>query len=119
MTYQQFLESKVVVAPESGFDIALSEINPALLPHQKDAVQWAVKGGKRALFESFGLGKTVQELEWCRLIVEHEGGKALLILPLGVRQEFARDAVRVLGWETPPVYMFGRRRRSKHAPRGS
>lgn len=105
MTYREFLEKKIVVAPDSGFEIDRSEINEALLPHQKDAVQWAIKGGKRALFESFGLGKTVQELEWCRLVIKHEGGKALLILPLGVRQEFARDAVNILKWDKPPVYV--------------
>lgn len=105
MEYQDFLKSKMVIAPDSGFDVDPSEVNPALLPHQRDAVIWAVHGGKRALFESFGLGKTVQELEFCRLVIEHEGGKALIVLPLGVRQEFVRDAERVLKWKQPPVYV--------------
>ena len=104
-TYREFLESKMVIAPESGFDVDPSQVNPALKPHQRDAVVWAVKGGKRALFESFGLGKTVQELEFCRLVTEKEGGKALIVLPLGVKQEFARDAVNVLHWEKPPRYV--------------
>ena len=65
---------------------------------------WACKGGRRALFESFGLGKTVQELEWCRLVQEHEQAPVLIILPLGVRQEFSRDAVQLLGMDTP-VYV--------------
>ena len=77
------------------------EISPALKPHQKDAVRWALHGGRRALFESFGLGKTVQELEYCRQVLRHEGGKALIVLPLGVRQEFKRDAVQLLGQEEP------------------
>lgn len=102
MTYEEFLISKVALASESGFDINQSEIHPILKPHQKDAVQWAVKGGCRALFEAFGLGKTIQELEWCRLITKHQGGKALIILPLGVKQEFTRDAVELLGMEVPP-----------------
>lgn len=68
MQYQEFLKSKIDIAPISGFDISDEEINPNLFPHQKDAVKWAVKGGRRALFESFGLGKTVQALEWCRII---------------------------------------------------
>lgn len=103
--YIDFLKSKMVIAPESGFEVDASMLNPALKPHQRDAVIWAVRGGKRALFESFGLGKTVQELEFCRLVTEHEGGKALIVLPLGVKQEFARDAVHVLGWEKPPEYV--------------
>lgn len=104
MTYQDFLEHKIVQAPESGFDCGPTAINPALKPHQRDAVRWLLKGGRRALFESFGLGKTVQELEFCRLAAEHENGRALIVLPLGVRQEFTRDAVELLHIE-PPTYV--------------
>lgn len=99
--YGDFLKSKVVKAPVSGFYLDKSELNPALKPHQKDAVQWALGGGRRALFESFGLGKTVQELEFLHQVIRKEGGKALLVLPLGVRQEFTRDASEVLGYEKP------------------
>lgn len=102
--YLDFLRSKVVTAPVSGFEVADEELSPALKPHQRDAVRWALKGGRRALFESFGLGKTVQELEFCRQVVRREGGQALLVLPLGVRQEFVRDAQELLHME-PPVYV--------------
>lgn len=102
--YLQFLRSKIVTAPESGFRVLPEEIHPALKPHQRDAVVWALAGGCRALFESFGLGKTIQELEWCRQIIRREGGKALIVLPLGVRQEFTRDAERLLDME-PPQYI--------------
>ena len=104
MEYIEFLKSKIEIAPESGFEVDPAEIHPNLKPHQRDAVIWALKGGRRALFEKFGLGKTVQELEWCRQIIEHEGGRALIILPLGVRQEFQRDAVNILDME-PPEYI--------------
>lgn len=104
MTYQEFLQTKIEIAQESGFDISKDEINPALKPHQQDAVVWAIKGGCRALFESFGLGKTAQELEYCHQIIRHEGGQALIVLPLGVKQEFTRDAVELLGYEKP-VYV--------------
>lgn len=74
MNYDEFLHTKVEVAPKSGFLVSREALNKGLLPHQADAVKWALEGGRRALFESFGLGKTVQELEWCRLVAEHEGG---------------------------------------------
>ena len=101
MSYNDFLRSKIVVAPETGFDVDPSEVCPALKPHQRDAVIWACKGGRRALFESFGLGKTAQELEFIRLCVKHNGGMGLIVLPLGVRQEFCQDAVELLGMEAP------------------
>ncbi|MFQ7694898.1 MAG: hypothetical protein ACLRM6_11560 [Christensenellales bacterium] len=49
MSYTDFLKSKVVVAPKSRFELAQSELNPALKGHQKDAVQWALSGGRRAV----------------------------------------------------------------------
>lgn len=101
MTYREFLETKIELAKDSGFRIEPQELNPALKPHQKDAVAWALKGGRRALFESFGLGKTVQELEFCHQAVKHIGGRALIVCPLGVKQEFARDAAELLGYEIP------------------
>ena len=103
--YTRFLQSKIDVAQDSGFYVEASAVNTALKPHQRDAVIWALKGGRRALFESFGLGKTAQQLEWCRLVTKHKGGRALIILPLGVRQEFQLDAVRLLKWNSPPPYV--------------
>ncbi|MCI5495707.1 MAG: SNF2-related protein [Roseburia sp.] len=101
MTYKEFLETKIELATESGFKVAPEQVNKLLKPHQRDAVIWALKGGRRALFESFGLGKTVQEIEFCKLAAEHGNGRALIVLPLGVKQEFTRDAVEVLGYEKP------------------
>jgi len=94
--YLDFLESKIEIAPDEGFQIDLDEINPICKPHQKDIIQWAIKGGRRALFESFGLGKTIQQLEICRIILKRFGGKALIVCPLGVRQEFKHDAEELL-----------------------
>lgn len=104
MEYRDFLENKIDLAPETGIAIGLEEVNPALKPHQRDGVLWAVQGGRRALFEAFGLGKTVQELEFCRLVIKHRGGKALIVMPLEVRGEFIRDARELLGME-PPRYI--------------
>ena len=97
----KFLKSKIDIAKDSGFEVKREDINPILKPHQKDAVMWAIRGGRRALFESFGLGKTVQEIEFCHQIVKHKGGKALIVLPLGVKQEFTHGAVEVLGYKKP------------------
>lgn len=104
MAYIDFLKSKMDIAQDSGFDISPDEVNPVLKPHQRDAVVWAVKGGRRALFEKFGLGKTAQELEFCRIVSKHTDGQGLLVLPLGVRQEFVKDAVNLLRIK-PPEYV--------------
>ncbi|WP_432848453.1 SNF2-related protein [Treponema denticola] len=96
MTYDEFLRSKIAIARDSGFNIELSEINNILKPHQKDAVKWALHGGCRAIFASFGLGKTVIQLEILRLILQKEGGKALIVTPLNIIDEFFNDAEKLL-----------------------
>jgi DNA modification methylase len=103
MDYFNFLKSKMNLPIDSGIDIDDSELIPQLLPHQRDVVKWAIKGGKRALFESFGLGKTLQQLEICRILTSKEGGKALIVCPLGVKQEFKKDAAKFYGIEIPYV----------------
>jgi hypothetical protein len=92
--YQAFLHGKAQLATSTGFlDVSPDDVSPVLQPHQRDAVVWAVRGGRRALFESFGLGKTLQQLEICRLVLQRlGGGRGLIVCPLGVRQEFVRDA---------------------------
>ena len=102
--YMEFLKSKMAIAKDTGFEIEQEKLNPALLPHQKDIVQWALRGGRRAVFAQFGLGKTVMQIEFCKQVINKHGGKALIICPLGVKQEFAHDAVKVLGYEKP-VYV--------------
>lgn len=99
--YLAFLKSKMAIARDTGFEVEPQFLNSALLPHQKDIVAWAIRGGRRAIFAKFGLGKTVMEVEFCKQVIAHEGGKALIILPLGVKQEFTRDTVNILGYEAP------------------
>lgn len=105
ISYTTFLKSKVAMATTNGFDVDQSQINQALKPHCKAIVPWLLKGGRRALFASFGLHKTVIQLEAVRLASEHCGGRGLIVLPLGVRQEFRRDAVERLGWPEAPRFI--------------
>ncbi len=101
--YLEFLARKVKVAGSQGFEVAAEEVNPLLTRHQPDAVRWACSGGRRALFEAFGLGKSMQQLEIMRLARAHAGGPVLIVLPLGVRQEFAHDAHVLNTGESPIV----------------
>ena len=87
------------MATFDGYEIDDSDIHALLKPHQRACVKWAVKGGNRALFESFGLGKSLQQLEIVRITKAHSGGSGIIVCPLGVRQEFKRDAA-MIGIET-------------------
>lgn len=89
--YREFLEGKIKMAQQSGFLVPMQEINPALKPHTRVIVQWALQGGCRAIFAAFGLHKTATQLEMMRQIGMREGGLRLIVLPLGVRQEFKAE----------------------------
>ena len=99
MTYEDFLEGKVAIAKQSGFDV--EKLNAALFPHQADSVLWALKGGRRAIFASFGNGKTNMGLELAHCCAAHTGKQSLIICPLGVKQEFEHDAREILGYNSP------------------
>lgn len=90
--YLAFLRAKIKMASFAGFDVQPHKLHEALFPHQRDIVRWSVKGGNRAIFASFGLGKSVMQLEWLRQMLAAAGGNGLVVCPLGVRQELIRDA---------------------------
>ncbi|WP_417444617.1 DNA methyltransferase [Joostella sp.] len=89
MNYKQFLENKIVVAGSEGF-----EPKPCigdLLPHAKEITQWAIRGGRRAIFASFGLTKTAMQLEIAYQVIEKTKKPFLICMPLGVVGEFKDD----------------------------
>ena len=103
MTYMDFLKEKMAVSHETGFDIFPDELTPTLYPHVKDTVRWAVKGGCRAIFSSFGMQKTVTQLEIIRIILNHKGGKGLVVCPKRVVIEFLHQAKEYLGMDVTYV----------------
>lgn len=94
--YINFLQKKMAVSQESGLEISIDELTPSLFPHVKDTVQWAVKGGCRAIFSSFGMQKTVTQLEILRIIAKHEKAKCLVVCPRRVVVEFEEQAQKHL-----------------------
>lgn len=90
--YEDFLKAKVRLAESWGFEIDPADVNPILKPHQVATVCWMVAGGRRACFAAFGLGKSMIQLEAVRLTRGRAGGMGLIVVPLGVRAEFVRDA---------------------------
>lgn len=104
LVYDDFLKDKVAFDRKFGFDVADEDLSEILLPHQRAIVKWAVRGGRRAIFARYGLGKSVMQLEILRLILTHPKSpvqlmRALVIAPLGVRGEFIRDGKNLLGLE--------------------
>lgn len=96
MTYDDFLRSKIPQAERAGFEPP-SEPHASLFPHQRDIATWAIKGGRRAIFANFGLGKTRMHLQLAKWVAEQTGQRYLIVAPLGVRQEFTKREGPVMG----------------------
>lgn len=92
MNYSEFLKNKVIISEDYGFNIDEKDLNPLLLPHQKDIVLWAIKGGRRAIFANFGLGKSIMQLELGTNCIRKTNKPFLIVCPLAVAGEFKRDA---------------------------
>lgn len=92
--YSEFLNTKRIFAPSVGFEIADEDLNPALYDFQKAVVAWALKKGRSALFADTGLGKTAMQLEWARQIYTKTGQDILILAPLAVGAQTAREAAK-------------------------
>ena len=99
MEYEEFLKNKMAISHQSGFEVDDTDINPLLYPHVRDTVKWAISGGCRAIFSSFGMQKTVTQLEILRIIVKNKGGKGLIVCPKRVVPEFVSQGKKHLGMD--------------------
>jgi hypothetical protein len=91
--YQQFLESKAPRALERGMT-TMPAISSKLFPFQRHCVEFMLRVGSSGLFLDTGLGKTLVQLEYCEH-ARHEGnGKALILAPLAVAGQIAREGVK-------------------------
>lgn len=102
-SYKSFLEDKIVIAEDYGFEPSAPIGN--LLPHAVPITQWCLRGGRRAIFASFGLTKTVMQLEIAYQCVKKENKPFLICLPLGVIGEFKRDNRDHFGNKLDVVYI--------------
>lgn len=92
--YATFLAAKVARVRPAGKDIAVTDLHPFLSGWQAEAVQWAAQVGRAALWEDTGLGKTVQSIEWSRIMAGPDG-VALVVAPLAVCAQTVREAAKV------------------------
>lgn len=95
LPYEELLQKKIIVSADFGVEIPREKISRVLKPDQIDAVQWCMRGARRAFFGSFGRGKTLIQLELARQVIEITGKPFLIGLPLGVKPWFEKDAQKL------------------------
>lgn len=90
--YAAFIERKSQAGDSEG-------IRPLWMPKQcfdfqEHMIEWALWKGRGALLEDCGLGKTLQELVWGENVVRHTNRPVLLLSPLAVTSQTAREAIK-------------------------
>ena len=94
MTYDEFLNTKELRTIQAGFDVPEDWLSDMLFPFQRDIVRWALKKGKSAILTGCGTGKSFMLLMWAWCVHRKTGQDVLIISPLSVVNQTAREAVK-------------------------
>lgn len=90
MEYKEFIESKRIVDRPAGIEDPV-RISTKLFPFQRDIVRWALRRGRAAIWADCGLGKTPMQLEWAKAVSRHTRKPVLILAPLAVAGQTARE----------------------------
>jgi len=88
--YGTFLARKTHTDNQYGFTPVF--MPDYLFPFQKSLVTWALEKGRAAIFADCGLGKTPMQLVWAQNVVEKTCKPVLVLTPLSVGAQTAREA---------------------------
>ncbi len=92
--YSDFLAGKAAGVPEHGRTVDAGAVHPYLHQWQAEIVSWAARRGRAAIWADTGLGKTLMQIEWARLMAG-PGESALIVAPLAVCAQTVREAAKV------------------------
>jgi hypothetical protein len=92
--YQRFIESKSLQVKPSGIVRKPEDLHPALFPHQRALNVRTLAQGKFCNGANTGLGKTLMQLDCCDHLVRETDKPALIIAPLAVSHQTARESER-------------------------
>ncbi len=97
MDYLKFVESKRKAAGAEGFprdDVDGMDWPACLFEWQRKVVRWALIRGRACLFEDCGLGKTLQQIVWARMVATLADGPVIILAPLAVADQTAAEAAK-------------------------
>ena len=92
LSYRDFLKTKEIKTMAAGIDVKNDDLNPHMFEFQKDLCRWALKKGKSAILIGCGCGKTIIQLEWANQICQHTGRDVIILAPLSVVNQTAKEA---------------------------
>lgn len=91
--YLDLIAAKVGQARPRGLQ-SIPDLHPDLFPHQHDVAGFLINQGSGAPFLDTGMGKTLVELEFGRVMMEHTNKPTLIFTPLAVGPQMVREASR-------------------------
>lgn len=94
MDYKNFIQSKIKINKEYGFDIKEDLLNNKLFNFQKHIVKIALKKGRYAIFADCGLGKTAMQLEWAYQVMVKTNKPVLILCPLAVAGQTIQEGIK-------------------------
>jgi hypothetical protein len=92
--YEEFVRSKLTTRVPTGIADP-PKLGSYLAPFQADLVRWCLQRGRAALFADTGLGKTRAQLEWARVVAEYTSKPVLILAPLAVTEQTAREGAEL------------------------
>jgi superfamily II DNA or RNA helicase len=90
VNYEDFIAGKLAIVAPTGL-VDVPSMHSAMFPFQADLVRWALRRGRAAIFADTGLGKTRMQLEWARHVLAHTGRPVIILAPLAVAAQTARE----------------------------
>lgn len=100
VSYDEFLRRKAFTPIVSGIE-SVPELHKAMTGehrYQADVCAWALRLGRAACFLGTGLGKTLIEMEWARVVSEHTKAPVLILAPLAVAEQISEDEAPKFGY---------------------
>ena len=88
--YERFLRNKRFTPNVAGLT-SIPELCSAMFPHQRDVTSWALRLGRAAAFLGTGMGKSLIELEYARVVYNHTKLPVLLLAPLAVAYQMVTE----------------------------
>lgn len=89
--YAEFLHNKAISHKGQGIEVRTEDLNSMLFDFQKAIVVWALMKGRAAIFSDCGTGKTPMQLVWADEVCRRMGVNALILAPLAVAAQTARE----------------------------
>ena len=90
--YREFIERKSLAVVPSGIQRNPDDLHPALFPFQRAINLRTLAQGKFCNGANTGLGKSLMQLDCCNQLVKETDRSALIIAPLAVSHQTAREA---------------------------